>query len=720
MKNPLGRAILCGVGIAFVQVLAMAGVQEEAGVAIVEVPVYVTDSGGNPVIDLEQAEFSVYEDGKKQELVFVQLIGAGTGEVQAGGGSSVESRRHFVLFFDLTFNETGGLKRARDASIDFVRDQLSGEDLAAVFSFSVSEGVVMHTNFTADRRQLVDAISSLGLTRGRNFLSDSAFLSPQPDPQVQEGASSGATTRTADTLFDEQTRIVQMALARQDTLAYRHLVGDYLSDIGDFARSLDVLAGRKYVIYFSSGFDAKILGGQTPQEAAADTERIITGSFAAVDPSAREHDTNLIDLLNRAMSQFSSSDCRIYCIDPSGLASSADPPAQQPPQRGLSDAFRKQTALQMFATETGGKLYKNQNDLSGPLGSVVGETRHYYLLAYSAPPVKGNGTYHKIEVDVARPGLSVSFRKGYYESRPFSAFTDLERNLQIADIFNKDRHVEAIDLNLQTMVFPGGARESRWKDFARVVVQAAIPGGQFQDRKKDLDIDLYGFATAPGKTVVDYFHGRFKIKLSELRERVLSHGINYTDLLLLPPGDYTLKIIIRDNESGATTARDVPVSVANFDAPSLHMATPCFVSVNSDWVNVRGFDPAKPPKRLSGAGVEYPLTVQNRACAPTIYPNLAEDRDHLMLVKLYNVPLDDRTNTPKAGLAWEIVDAEGRSLGAPSYSLAQGNRLDEHSYELLFKVRSPELERGLYWLRLRAFDRLSGASTADTVPFFVE
>ncbi|MEW6368864.1 MAG: VWA domain-containing protein [Acidobacteriota bacterium] len=721
------NVLVCSIPVLCLGIVASAGraqepLQEEAGVAIVEVPVFVTDASGEPVTNLKPEEFTAYEDGKKQELVFVQLMGAAPRPATAGA-IHVESRRHFVLFFDLTFTDLGGLRRARDAALEFVEHQISPDDLVAVFSYSLNSGTQILMNFTSDRSQLVDAVSGIGLTRGHEFLADSAGLVAAPIAPEQAIAGeqvTGTTTNDQMQMAVEHQLVVESALKKQDTLAYRAFVRDYLKAVGDFARSLDVLTGRKYVIFFSSGFDARALGGQTLDEAAEDIERMIHGSFIGLDPSAREQEDTLINALYRATGNFASSDCRIYCVDPSGLAAAVDTAAASPGTQDRMAAFRRQTSLQMFASETGGKFFKNRNDLTDPLNTVVTETRQYYLLAYSAPPVKTEGGYHKIKVEVSRPDVNVSFRRGYFEGRPFQDYSRLDRDLQIAEVVNKDRMPEKVAMNVQSMAFPSGSTDPLWRDFARVMVQVAMPGRQFAATPKDLELDLYGFAMDKQGAIVDYFHGLFKMKKEELRERVIANGLNYTDLLLLATGDYRLKVVARNNKTGEIGVRNVQLSVPDFNTPELHLATPCFVAVKSDWMNVRGFDPSKPPKRLKGIPVDYPLTFQKKPCVASIYPNLGVEGDHVLLLKLYNLQLDANTRNPNASIALDIIDSDGKPQQPPVYKLQQRGAGGDGSLECLVKVEPPELPTGLYWVRLRAADRVAGKTVAENIPFFIE
>lgn len=114
-----GAVYLTFVAMALVGRLSWGGVdspREETGVSAVEVPVYVLDQDGNPVTQLKPGDFTVYEDGRRQEVLFVRLIVADTRSAKqpsptpaipasASGVEPIKMPRHFVLLFDLVYND---------------------------------------------------------------------------------------------------------------------------------------------------------------------------------------------------------------------------------------------------------------------------------------------------------------------------------------------------------------------------------------------------------------------------------------------------------------------------------------------------------------------------------------------------------------------------------------------------------------------------------------
>src|SRR5258708_11897496 len=101
---------------------AFAQLRETVNVNIVEVPVSVVDSSGNPVRGLTAANFEVYDGGKKQAITSFDKIDFGSSETaNAISPMNPAARRSFLLLFDLGFSSPKSLVRAQEAARNFVK-----------------------------------------------------------------------------------------------------------------------------------------------------------------------------------------------------------------------------------------------------------------------------------------------------------------------------------------------------------------------------------------------------------------------------------------------------------------------------------------------------------------------------------------------------------------------------------------------------------------------
>jgi VWFA-related protein len=71
-------------------------------------------------------------------------------------------------------------------------------------------------------------------------------------------------------------------------------------------------------------------------------------------------------------------------------------------------------ALPVLAVQTGGLALTTSNDLAGGLGRCLADTQAYYELSFAPSADQKKNEYHRIEVRVAKAGVSARTRHSYY------------------------------------------------------------------------------------------------------------------------------------------------------------------------------------------------------------------------------------------------------------------------------------------------------------------
>ena len=135
---------------------------------------------------------------------------------------------------------------------------MSPNDLAAVGTLSVDTGWKLLVNFTRDRRQLDYAIETLGLSADFKQARDPlcfAFLPPGPD-----GSQGGPSASMRGDLVAELRDVQRMQKQSNDDQA-RGRVTKLMGDLGGIGRVLDSARGQKHVLYFSEGFESRLMSG---------------------------------------------------------------------------------------------------------------------------------------------------------------------------------------------------------------------------------------------------------------------------------------------------------------------------------------------------------------------------------------------------------------------------------------------------------------------------
>ncbi len=182
------------------------------------------------------------------------------------------ARRHVLLLFDLSFSAPPAILKAREAARKFVLESLHPSDLVALATHSVERGPQLVVTFTPDRVQLARAIDHLGAPRFMNSMSDPLkFVLPAYESQLDRMTSSddgnGQTSSEVRGMQESvlgYLRVIGKQMAKVETSYSRGRVASWSQSMGVLASALDSVQGRKHVVYFSEGFDGRLLLGRQP------------------------------------------------------------------------------------------------------------------------------------------------------------------------------------------------------------------------------------------------------------------------------------------------------------------------------------------------------------------------------------------------------------------------------------------------------------------------
>jgi hypothetical protein len=71
-------------------------------------------------------------------------------------------------------------------------------------------------------------------------------------------------------------------------------------------------------------------------------------------------------------------------------------------------------ALQVLATQSGGKVLINGNDIAGEIQSCVDDANAFYVLSFERAVTDRPDQYHSLELKLSKPGLTARTTTGYY------------------------------------------------------------------------------------------------------------------------------------------------------------------------------------------------------------------------------------------------------------------------------------------------------------------
>ncbi|HYG63221.1 MAG TPA: VWA domain-containing protein [Thermoanaerobaculia bacterium] len=700
--------------------------QDEARVFAVEVPVHVVGRDGQPVRGLTAADFEVFDEGKRQTLSnfeVVDLERLSRMEPAAGAAAGAPplhaaARRRLLLLFDLSFSTPASVVKARQAARDFVLTSLQPSDLVAVATFSLEAGPRLLVTFTPDRAQLaraVDTLGTLGETQGK--ADPLRFVVEQPSSvsasRTLDAETSDLKRANADAALYEHLTAISLYAEKMSRSFEQSRITAMTRSLGDMARWLDNVKGRKHVLFFSEGFDSRLFLGrtETDPETVTDQDYAMHGRLEYVDSDSRFGNTALQGDVQRMLEEFRRADCVIEAVDVGGLRNQAD--ATEAPRRAGKDV------LFYMANETGGELMEDSNDLGRHLGRVLTRTSLTYLLTFQRSDLEPDGAYRRLRIKVKGlpPGARVSHRSGYYAPRPFQSLHPLEKNLLASDgIANA---LPRRDLDLRVLAAPFRATPDR----AYVPVIIEVGGGALlAGRQGDqLNVELFAYASDEKGEMKDFFTRTVGLDMGKggkSRDAVRDTGIKYYGHLDLPPGRYRVRILVRDAETGKTAVEAVPLTVPDWRDARLQLLPPLFLDA-ARWLLVR--EPGDGDGAVGEGSVVYPFTVNGEPYVPAARPRLAAGDEARLCLVAYNLGEGNPL------LHGEVLAADGQVVTGPAGDTA-GGRLSgvERTAtglagvdKLLATFRPAGLVPGDYTLRVRVTDPVTGAPEISSAPFSV-
>lgn len=665
-------------------------VHETASVSLVEVPVHVTGRDGKPVRGLTAADFEIEDDGRRQAITAVDVIDLNQNKVVTGLASDLPaaSRRHLLFLFDLTYATPAEVVRARDAATRFIVSGLDPEDLAAVATTSVEQGARLQMTFTSDRRQLVRAIAAVGLpSQAEEHAYDPlAFVFVLPGDPTASMSTQEQGRATSSIVDPTSSTRLYAAMAQKDADDYAVTrVGRHLGSMGSLASALDAVEGRKTIVYFSEGFDGRLLFGNVARsksvnDTQADNDAMYAGQFWTFDVDRRYADGPLHRNLSDTVSLFRRSDCVVYAIDIAGLKGEGDTSIGGSSRRGEESLFE-------LAHGTGGEVLKNTNDLSAQLKRIAERTSLTYVLAFQAPQTGQDGHFHSLRVRVHVKGARVSARAGYYETKSFQSMTPLQRMLSAADVISHEKREGSFPVEVLALPFAG-------EKISRVPVLLEVPGSAFTAAAGSgpYPLELYVYVTDESGRVADFFTRVVTVDPAGGGERLRRAGLVFYGTCHLLPGRYRVRAYVRDGRDGRFGFRVATLEVPEDAAAPMRALPPLFVS-EEDGVRL------KDRSGVLAAGETEPFRVGQTAFVPQVSPTVVSGGSSRVCLMVYR-KAGDATLSPFQ-IDAEVVGADGRVRRPARLSLIGRSEPDaEGLVKLLLEFSASDLPSGEYSLRV--------------------
>jgi VWFA-related protein len=656
---------------------------------LVQMSVVVTDKNDRVVTDLKKDDFEVYENGRRQDVKFMEFVGVDSGERRTEGASSgptlpesarierelsAKDLRRVIAFVvdDLTI-PYGDMVTVRKTLRDFIDNKMQPGDLVAIVRTVGGKGML--EQLTSDKQLLRRAVSRLNVTitpySTDSGLDNEAYKAAR-DVAAEGGSGIGPLAEnlsdigveTLTSAYDESVRVNRALIA--------------LSTADGLIKSLGEIPGRKSLVLLS--------GGLPGFGAARSTSANIGGGARMKVPDLS---TGLGAYLNRVLRLLSDHAVRagvvINTIDPRGLNASPGVVGFQATPAGSAliggdpnfgkggsetDVFGdllagadEHLSLRVLSDATGGVAVTNTNDIAGGLDKVLARGRGYYVLAYT-PSEKFDNKFRKLDVKVKRAGLRLYKYAGYLASEPKPAGPRTkEQEIAAAARAPLARRDVDVNANLSMRLTPKGADLG----INLLIDPKTLTFTEAGDRQHD-SFDVVGFIVDETGKTRGGFSQTVNLNLTpdKYREAVAA-GLDYSANTQLPPGYYQMRVVVREEGTGSlgTVSRYIEV-------PDLSKGRPAMSSIFLHAVDTA--NPSKPPVPLTALrqlsrkdDLRYTAIVYN----PKLEGGKPQLREQTIISRgdrvIYRGP--ERAVAPRGGDAAQVfmVEQVGLPKAAPGH-----------------------------------------------------
>jgi VWFA-related protein len=623
---------------------------------MVLVDVIATDKKGEYIKDLQENDFHVFEDDAEQNIA--SFAREADTPPEATG-----HQRYMVLFFDDSTMDPKLQVGAREEAGKFVESTASPNRLMAVVNFG--EALKIAQNFTADGELLKRAVSSIQVAPIQSDMGGSGHRRHIADGG---GASLEPTASDLD--------------ARSPILSLREV-----------AQSLLTVPGRKTLILFSSGF--------------------------ALTPERQSELTATLDALNKA-------NVAVYPVNVRGLGHSAISNTNCMDARGIGEncmnqqillgmpdsGSRNEQVLYTLAKGTSGFEIFNSNDFLRSLDKVLKEMNEYYSLGYTPPNQTHDGSYHKINVKVARPGVVLRYRTGYYDLKSPDLLQGKPEGKALEERASSHQAGE-IPVSLRAPYFylePG---------VARVNLALSVPGSSidFEEQKGIFhsDVNVLGIAYRENGSIAARFSDTVKLdyQKKDLKDFAKS-SFDYQNSFRIAPGSYTLTLVL--SGGGEKYGKYVlPLAVEPFSGHGLSLGGPAlgekFLPVSQLTANLHN-------ALLEG---RKPLMFKGMELVPSTSCRFAKSAQPVAYVEVYDAALES-SPPPRVGLMFKIIDRKTNQQVYSSQTILV-NDFSQPGNPMVpmgFKLPIDQLRAGDYRVEFRGGDAKGNISPVRGADFSIE
>jgi len=533
---------------------------------LVVVDVVALDHKGAPVTDLKPEDFTVREENVDQKIrVFNFKQGAGkqgqpaTITPAALSPNRITNMPRFrtdstlnVLLLDGINVTAVNQKYAHAEMLKFLEKLPAGQPIAV---YAMGSKLRMLQDFTTDPTALKETIKKAReLPQGVRAESSNALdIPPSMLEQMPDGVLQSVLRFGQDQAINQLDQRISLTLEQ----------------LGALARNLSGYPGRKNLIWISESFPAFFVPANPTVGAMSNPGSDPVQPFIKSNQSQIDHTADLLSnaqiavypidaaaINNRdSYSSLSNTDSNGQYLGRSALGmGKVGVGSQQANEidQAAETSMDAHSTMNSVADQTGGKAFYNTNNIDKAIRDSLEDGSTYYTLGYYPENKVWDGRFRRIVVKINRPGVKLHYRQGFFAVDP-------------KDYLKKDPRILALDLNtaldinnpiatglpFQAVVIPPSAQNGNKVQINFGIDPHAITfnlkDDGLQHAAVDCGVGVFNSKGQPVRVQGNAFNAALK---SEQYQKVMQMIFPCNQSVDLPPGDYLLRLAVRDNDSG--------------------------------------------------------------------------------------------------------------------------------------------------------------------------
>ena len=601
--------------------------KHEVVVVLKLVQVYVTDKKGNPITDLEKSDFILYDNGKLQTVT--------------------DFEKHLLIQPEKKVEEEIAkteLPPAEDIFSRMNRKFFLLLDIDRNSSVGISKSKKAALHFIDTQLQPTDEVAVFSYSFIRRlvlhqYLTSDHEKAREALKRIKEvpgniSAGEGVTVVTGG--GSGTTPFSQSSFQMGDVVDKTNV---FIKVIKEFAKALRYIQGYKNIILFSQG--------------------IAGGLLFSPDQVLREKFEDM-------SKEFATSNSPVHTVN-TASTSARDP------------------SLQMLSEVSGGTYFPNVGYYEQIAEQIQNVTSNYYVLGYYIDE-KWDGKYHKIKVEVKREGCQVYAQGGFFNPKPFSEFSEVEKQLHLFDLAMSENPQFQVPVILPSIALPCSSKKE-----SNLVMISEIPVDKIKEVIKG-ESEVLALIFDEENNIADYHEGKINIYTLP-QEKIYFYSISS-----LLPGSYECRLVFRDIKTGKGAVGSSSIVIPEPTDSGIKLFPPLLLipEEKATYLKLSHDQEKELEKESVSLNVIYPFLPKN------FFPLVEEvDRGIVKWLAVLRLSTVDVQESEIEIYAHLIDRSSDKKIPLPNTSILATEKR-EGTDVLLIEFQLPELEAGEYSVEIIA------------------